>query len=236
MALGPQGDRSAEQVPGEGIVLDRRVVLESVAVTAGIAREDRLGAEASGEHRGKDPLGSEWMGEAKRIPDEERTVAVTRFEVSRIEEGVRVALHVRERLAGALRDVTLVEKEPARGGPGRARLPRHGGAAPHVQPASLGHVPRVAGEVIVEEELGLTVRPDSRGGNLLRTDLQLSLLRGDWPAGPGGSELSPDGAVGASCANDPARAMHPIDGPDPVLALERGHRVALDERGPAAAE
>ena len=203
---------------------------------AGAAVEHRLGAVPARQHGGEDSLGGEGVGEPERVPDEEGAVAVARFEVGRVEEVVGVPFHVLQRLACARRHVAAVEEVAARGAPGRAHLIGGRGAGAHVQPPAIGHVPRVAAEVVVEQELRLAVSPDARGSDLRGVDLEFALLRGDRVAGLGGEKLARDRTVRAARADEPSRRVRTIDGPQPLPELERLRCVAVDHRCPTAPE
>src|SRR5262249_27240022 len=112
-------------------------------------------------------------------------------------------------------------------------LARSGGAGADVEPSALGHVPRVAAEVVVEEELGLAVGADARRRHLGGVGGEIAPLR-RGPAGRPwrGPPARPPPSRPAG-ADEEARGVGPVDDPRAVASLQALHRVSVDDGGAA---
>ena len=124
------------------------------------------------------------MREAERVADEERAVAYAALEVRRIEQEVRVALHVLELRLRLVGHVAGVAQKRVRRLPGIAHRGRVERAAADVEPVALRHVPAVAAEVVEQHELGLAVVAEARARDRAGIGLQLELLHADRAARP----------------------------------------------------
>ena len=76
-----------------------------------------------------------------------------------------------------------------------------------VQPVGLRDVPRVAAQIVVQQQLRLAVAPGARAGDGGGIGAELVLLDADRPARPRRREQARDGAVGPARADQVARAQ-----------------------------
>ena len=120
--------------------------------------------------------------------------------------------------------------------PGRAHLVRLDRSRADVQPVGLGDVPRIAAQIVVQQQLGLTVTPGARARDRRAIGLELVLLDADRPARPRRRDQASHRAVGSASAHQMARAQAG-DRPEPVaVARDVVNRDAQVQIGAAAAQ
>ena len=168
-----RGRRGLAQPEHAPVVVDDGMGGEARRVARRRARQDRLGAHAARDHRGQDPLGGERLRQAQAVAAQVGAALAVGVdarggrEVRRVEQVVGVPLHrLGLEIGGGLGgDVARLQKMRARRLPGRADLVGIGGPRADVEPVGLGHVPGVAAQIVVQQQLGLAVAADARAGD-----------------------------------------------------------------------
>ncbi len=212
---------------GEAAVVgDHGVRVHARRVARRIARQDRLRREAAGDDRGQDPLGGQRLRQTQAVPDQQRAAgavgvdARSAVEMRGVEQVIRVSLHRGGLQLGHVRrrNVAAGDEVLARAQPGGAHLVRVDGPRADVRPVSLGDVPRIAAQIVVQKQLGLTVTPDTGARDRVGIGAELVLLHADRSARARRREQARHRAVRAAGA-DQVRRPQPGDGPVAPLAV-----------------
>src|ERR1700760_1679377 len=133
---------------------------------------------------------------------------------------IGVALGLRQRCRRSFGQVPETRETLLRGRPSGEQAVRIGGARADIEPAPLRDVPGIAAEVVLQQQLGLTISAHASRGDFSGVCEKLQLFRGHERTPLARKDTTIYRAVRAARSNQEARAEAVVQRPKAITALD----------------